>query len=214
MTTFNDWLESGTIKRGTVNLFGDAALMPELEALDAKIAKVKKAETEARENGDWTASRKSELPALEAEAEALMAKYDASKMVVHLRALTQDERDAVLDEVPDPEAPSIPRQVNGMTKEAFEVAKREFEKRLPKYRRETAANEAERRIRLLAVAIEKVTVGGKDAEAPTIDDLRALRAAQYGNERINMLWAEVSRLSKMGEAPDPFSRKASETTPD
>lgn len=214
MTTFNQWLESGTIKRGTVDLYGDTAMMGDLEALSAKIAKVEADEKEDRESGEWTASRKSKLPALEAEAEALMAKYDESKMVVHLRALTQGERDAVLDEVPDPEAPVIPRQVNGMTKEAFEVAKREFEKRLPKYKRETANNEAERRIRLLAVAIEKVTVGGEDADAPTIDDLRALRAAQYGNERIDMLWAEVSRLSKMGEAPDPFSRRDSETTPD
>lgn len=208
MTTFSQWVESGTFKRGTVDLFGDAALLTELEAAANRIEAAKKDEADARENGEWTASRKSVVPALEAEAEALLAKYDESKMVVHLRALTTDERDAVVDEVPSENPPMRPDRNSPMAiKAAWEKARDEWQ-------RKDAKAEAERRLRLLAIAIEKVVVGGKDADAPSIDDLRALRSAPYGNERINQMWAKVSDLSKMGEAPDPFSRRESETTPD
>ena len=208
MSTFNEWLESGTIKRRTVNLYADAALMDEMAALSDKIDQVRAEEARDAENGDRTMSSKSQIPALEAEAEALWERYEASKSVWHVRATTTAERDEALEKFPSEDAPIMPNRNAPMAvKRAWEKARDEWKPRAVKA-------ETERRLWLLSKVVERVEIGERVIESVTVDDLRAMLKAAYGSQRIGMLWAAVNEASSQGEAPVPFSRTDSETIPD
>lgn len=208
MTSFGEWLESGTIKRREVPLYADAAIMDEMVALDARIQQVEAQEKRDRENGDRSFADKSLLEDLQAEAEALWERYEASKSVWHVRATTPAERDEALNLFPSEDAPLMPHRSAPMAvKKAWEKARDEWKPR-------AAKAEMERRLLLLSKAVEKVEIGGNTITSVSVDDLRAMLNGAYGTERIDMLWRAVDEASKQGEAPVPFSHRASETTPD
>lgn len=208
MTSFGEWLESGTIKRREVPLYADAAIMDEMVALDARIQQVEAQEKRDRENGDRTFADKSMLEELQAEAEALWERYEASKSVWHVRATTPAERDEAFEMFPEEDAPVLPR---GSVSEA---AKRAWEKARDEWKVRALKSNNERKLLLLSKAVEKVEIGGNTITSVSVDDLRAMRGGAYGTERIDMLWRAVDEASKQGEAPVPFSHRASETTPD
>lgn len=208
MSAFSEWLETGTIKRRVVNLYADAALMDEMVALSDQIERVRAEEERDRASGDLTMAFKSQLPDLEAKAAELWERYEATRSVWHVRATTPAERDEAFEMFPEEDAPVLPRgSVSEPAKRAWEKARDEWKARFVK-------SNKERKLFLLSKAVEKVEIGSTVLESITVADLRAMMSAAYGEERLGLLWSAVDEASKQGEAPVPFSHRASETTPD
>ncbi len=198
----DQWLESGTVRTEQVNLFADQAIMDEMQQLIERREELQGTPRSQRAMGEADPFK-----ALEREEAALWARYEASKSVWTVRALLPEETDAISQEFPEPMAPQmLPKVAPAKAKEAWAVERDAFIK-------ESQRQAIERDLRHVAKATIKVVTAKGEADSVTVDQVRAMRAKEYGPDRINML-TDAIKLATRGEVemPRPKSSTGSEST--
>lgn len=189
---FDAWLESGTIRRVTVDLYNDPTIESALVELEER-----RAEIEAR-GAERTLGEKSPLAQLEKDEEALLKRLLASKVTFTVKALLPDEFDKAMETHPEPEAPQmLPKAAPAKAREKWARDRDIFVK---------AASEAERerRLMLIAAAVDKVETVRGTAPGITVDQLRKMldggaergEWAAYGMYRLDVLWSAVQEARR------------------
>ncbi len=199
----DQWLDSGTIRTEQVNLFADQAIMAEMQKLIERRTELE----ESTPRGQRAMGEANPFKELEREEAALWEKYEASKSVWTVRALLPEETDAIHDEFPEPPAPQmLPKAAPAKAKEAWAVERDAFVK-------QSQQQAIERDLRFVATATIKVETAHGTVDAVSVEQVRAMRAKQYGPDRVRMLVEAITR-STVGEEemPRPKSSNGSEST--
>lgn len=214
---FMAWLTSGTVATRTVEIHNDPALVAEFEALDRELKAVER--KYARAGGDAPLDEDDPRPAILARMEELADRWDASKSLWTVRALSDDEVQATFD--PEQGGIAVPRQpLPPLPAQGDKARERFVEKFADWERRNEAANKA-RRLLIIAAALESIEspqgrrerVDGQPAV--TLDELRAMAARPHGETWITKLDKAVTAATKEdGEVPRPTSPGRSTTTQD
>ena len=213
---FANLLNSGTAKRVTVSLYGDQEGLHELAGLYDEAERINAAiESASKAPGQRAAGEKSQARVLEAEAAALQARIDECEARVEpsiskwtVRALTRAELRDISVEYREPLAPVMPpKSAPKAVKEAWEADRDAW------LVQATALGEA-RVLAEIATAVVSVETATGVLDAVTIDQLRALLDAEYGDDNITALSNAVKSASKSErDVSRPFSRINSPTSP-
>jgi hypothetical protein len=207
---FDEWLETGTMRRRSVDVWADQAAADELAELAKEFANIEKAEAEQ------TMSQTSPLDAFEARWDAVDARWQASKATFHMVRLTDDIRAQITAEFPAEAPPRMPG--TGAT----EKRKDEFRAEFDAWKVRALANEEASGMAGLVYAIEKFesVKGARErvlAEDGTVtksalsrDQLAAMFKAPYGDQWRASIIATFNEVSKLRGEPDrPFSHESS-----
>lgn len=203
------WLESGTIGRTTVVTYNDVAAGKRLAEIDARLDELGYADDEAEKDAaaafpkdeplSATADVDVEVEQLLAEAEVLLPRHEASKMVWHLRAVSAEEIDAAHDKYEVPRPPSDPgpnaspqqREKFGTKALAYGRARTEYDRNV--------------RLEITATAAEHVETPAGSQEV-TVALLRRLRGRPHGQEWLDRLYKAADDATKDdAEPPRPTS---------
>lgn len=201
-----DWIESGTVARRQVTIYNDAALAERLRVLTERLAEAEKKVEQT--GGDAPLDEVDEVAELTAQIEALYPEWEASKAVWTVRALSQDDVMATFDAVPEPKRPVPPLEKAG------QKAQERFAEQVSAWRREVRDADRERRLHMVAIAVESVETARGTAEGVTVETLRKLRDRPHGEQWLTRLYEAVSEATE-GDAdvPRPTSPGRSTSIP-
>lgn len=215
---FLAWLATGTTRRETVKLFSDQAGIAELQGLWAE-----QADLEARLEGlgeepaagQRAMGEKSERRTVEAALAALDARIgeveervEASRSVWTVRPLRSEEIDEIDEALP---RPAMPRPTQ--EQQTNEKAKKRFEEIFTAWAKASAVVDVERILAKIAKAVVSVETPAGNLDGVTVDHLRAMEQAEYGNQRIAMLEQALTRANTLEKEPTrPFSSSDSGST--
>lgn len=216
---FESWLETGTVSRVPVKIFGDHEGVKLLTDLYDQQDKARKAVEEAAESPtalQRAVGEQSELAALQArqaeidaEVEQMEERVARSRSVWMIRPLTIEEAEAIEAEFPVPPLPT-PTQEQTQT----DKGKKRWQQIVAKYQVDRAEVEAQRVIAEIAVACESIEAPAGTAAGVSRERLAAMRAAPYGSARIKMLNDAVKKAMDGEKEPErPFSSSSSESDP-
>lgn len=201
-----DWIETGTVGRREVTIYNDPALAAEMDRLQAEYEKAKRFASE----DEASMADVSRLAELEAEMEAVLARWEASKAVWTVQALALDVVRDLLEEFPDPKPPVKPREPKESPNPAktaerrkeYEAEVAEYEKLQKPWLAELDKVRLERELRLISAAVVDVTTPKGSTSHVPVEVLRAMRAKPHGEARIKALSAAVNELTT-GEVEIP-----------
>jgi hypothetical protein len=200
-----DWIESGTVARRQVEIHNDPALVEEYQALEAELAEAEKAVGSSGQDGPLAADGPRE--AIVARMEALWERWEASKALWTVRALSKDDIDATFDAVPVPKRPIPPLEKAG------QKAQERFVEALNDYQHEAAKADEERKLHILAAAVVSVETSRGTAEGVTVDALKRLRSRPHGAHWIDRLYRAAEAATQGDQdIPRPTSPVRSTTT--
>jgi len=199
----DQWLNSGTARTETVELFADQAIMDEMRDLIARRDILESQST----TGQRAMGEANPMRDLERDEAALWARYEASKSTWIVRALTPDETEEIRDEFPEPMAPQmLPKVAPAKAKAAWAVERDAFVK-------ESERQAIERDLHFIAKATISITTGQGATETISVAQVRAMRAREYGPDRIEMLTKAIAKATRGEvEMPRPKSLSGSEGT--
>jgi len=192
----DEWLSTGTLARRSVEIYNDPSLAAEFDELDRRLkaVQVDDADPEA------TMGTPSEATEILAAMDELHERWEASKATWVVRALTEDEVKAIIDEHPDPEIPPL-------LAEKREEGAAVSEERLEAGRVYMAAREAvvtERNLAMIARAVVEVRVRAGVARGVTLEQVRRLRERPHGKlQATRLLEAVESATSGEVDVPRP-----------
>lgn len=195
---FESWLESGTIRRVTVTLYNDPTL-------EADIAELEQRRAELEETGaERMLDEPSGLAQLARDEEALLERLEASKSTWTVKAILDTEFDKANAAHPEPEAPRT------LPLAAPKKAKEQWVRDRDAYVQASAEAERERRLMLIAAAVERVETWRGTAHGITVEQLRKMLTggeqnaewAAYGAYRIKVLW-EAVKEARRGDVKVP-----------
>ncbi|GAA3218178.1 hypothetical protein ACFP63_08645 [Oerskovia jenensis] len=205
-----DWIQSGTIARREVPIYNDPRLVEEYEAVEARLAEAGWVETDAaprsrdddRSEATLGDTHTDEIAELLAQRDDIAARWEQSKSLWTVRAVSQDEVDASFDVVPVPKQPLPPKQFDAApdsVREAF------LEK--ARLAQQAAAQAAEdRKLAVIATAVVSIVTAKGTAEGITLDALKTLRSRPHGKQWIDRLYDAVNAATSTDtELPRPTS---------
>lgn len=210
----DEWLSTGTLARRSIEMFNNPDLAAEYDVLAIRLEDARQRAGDAPE-GEGTLGDESEVNAILAEMEELYARWQASKAVWTVRALLEQEIEAIGDEIPEPAVPDI---IANPTPEATTPDTAEYAAHQAAGRAWRAAHEAvidERSIAMLALAVVEVRAAQGVVTSVTRDQIRALRGRPHGKAQATRLLNAVSSATT-GEVdvPRPTSPGRSATVRD
>lgn len=182
--TLDDWIDTGTVARRTVTIYNDRALAAEYEALEAQLKDVQD-EAEERSLDD-------EDPASEimARMEELYTRWEASKAVWTVRALSRDEASEIVDRIPVPDGPGkLADTATAAEKSAHNAA-------LKSWLRQSQRAQDERNLEFISTAIISVETAKGTARHASVDTLRRMRSRPHGAHDIERLVAAVNEATQ------------------
>lgn len=190
-------LAHGTARTETVNLYTDQALMDEIERFYNRRDKTIEAALAADEEHNAMLAmgerHRDTVTALEekfdAEEEELTARYEASQIVVTVRALEQTEIDEIRDKFPMPPAPErLAFSAPARLKALWEKERDEFVRKAEKVERQQDAH-------MVAAAVIEFRHGATVRTSITPEEVLRIRAAAYGGQRIERILAAIKKAS-------------------
>lgn len=203
-----DWIESGTVARRQVTIHNNPALADEFTALEERLAEAEKAAKDA--GGDGPMSEGDPREPILSAMEELWARWDASKAIWTVRALSQEDVEATFDAetgIPSPKAPLPPPEKAG------ERARERYLTAMQDFGVAKATADRDRRLHLIAAAVVSVETSRGIVERVTVDQLRALRDRPHGEQWVAKLYAAVEAATQGDvEVPRPTSPVRSTST--
>jgi multidrug efflux pump subunit AcrA (membrane-fusion protein) len=208
----DDWLSTGTLARRAVAIYNDPALAAEYDILAEQVEAAERAAVAGLSAGGAAAEAAmgddTDLPELYEEMARLHERWEASKAVWIVRALVEDEVDAITKLHPDPEIPELIR----VEKKPGEVWSEEQLAAGRQYREQRAAALTARNLAMIAKAVVEVrTPRGvrrttDTRPAVTVEQMRALRGRPHGEaQTARLLQAVESATTGEVEVPRPTS---------
>ena len=192
--SLDSWLESGTTATEQVTLYADRALAGEFTALERRLAALE----QATGGGDDPLDGAGEAESIHAQMEDLYRRWEASKAVWTVRALADEEVEAIWASHPVPKAPAAPPD------DAPAEAKRAHQGALDLHLRTVKHLVTERNLAYIAAAVTRVETSGGAVDAVTVDQLRKMRSRPHGAQDVTRLLEAVNRVTQGDvEVPRP-----------
>ena len=211
---FDAWLDGASLATVSVELLQNPSLLSEYEDWERRYLRAKTAPKVERSAAD-----PDPVTALLAEGEELLARLEAARTVWHVRALTGDDRDAIMAAFPNPPAPegfkeNPPRVVHSPTEAQAKAFSQGYEAYRERERRWVDAHHPEleaygeavkvaatlRGAEELARAVVRVKQAGRViAERITAEQAMQL-AGKIGEAQLNVLVEAVNRACR--EVPE------------
>lgn len=203
-----DWVETGTVGRREVVIYNDPALAAEMDRLRVEHDKASEAP-----DGERGVGEKSDVARIEAEMEAVYERWQASKAVWTVRALSQDEVQAVLDEIPSPKRPQPVKEDARKSLETRAAEQVEYEAAVEVWKNESRKVLDERNLHMISAAVESVVTPKGAASSVSVDVLRAIQKRPHGTVQLGRLIGALNELTS-GEVvvEAPFSQSKRENT--
>lgn len=176
------WIQSGTVATRQVTIYNNPALAAEYEALEAEM---KAAEQDIEDaGGDAPMSARDPREDIRARMADLYARWEASKSVWTLRALSDDDIEATYSEqggVPSPKQPVPPLPQAG--KKALE----DHAEKITKWAKAVHEADRERTLHIIAAAVTSVETALGTADSATVEQVRALRDRPHGPQWVGLI---------------------------
>lgn len=224
---FDQWLMGAGLPHASVEILQNPALLGEWDDLQRRYERVKAI---AQAEGGITDS--DPTGELEAEAEDLLARLEASRTTLHLRALTPDDLDAILAAHPvkpgpkfDGKIPSVQPNPTELQAKAFLGMYASYEAQLNRWQEEHADEiDAHRQATMAALqaqgaekvarSVVRIEQGGRIvAERITAEQVIALQK-RIGDPQIKVILAKIKEVSEgVPEVPPGFSSRTSGSDP-
>lgn len=182
--TLDDWIDTGTVARGTVVIYNDRELAAEYEALEAKL---KTAQDDATER---SLDDEDESAEILARMEELYARWEASKAVWILRALSRDEASDIVDRIPVPDGPG--KLADGAT----EAQRSAHGAALKAWLRQSQRAQDERNLEFVAAALVSVETAKGTVRHVSVDTLRRMRSRPHGAHDLERLVSAVNEATQ------------------
>lgn len=191
---FDEWMSSGTSRRGEVVLYGDLPLVDEYLDVQAKI------EDLGGDSAPVTINQRNPRGELEARLAEIGARLEESRSVWEVRALGTEEMVEIDNKYPVPVAPSA---VGLKQSDAeWEVYERRFQAFRAKYEKA----ELERKLAYVHHGVTKIITTKGERSGITVEQLRKMHDAPGGRLRLQMLRdAVVNASTKQVSVPRPTS---------
>lgn len=176
------WIQSGTVATRQVTIYNNPALAAEYEALEAEMKAAEKAVEDA--GGDAPMSAKEPREDIRARMDDLYARWEASKSVWTVRALSDDDIEATYAEiggVPSPKQPVPPLPQAG--KKALE----DHGEKVTKWAKAVHKADRERTLHIIAVAVTSVETAIGTADSATVEQVRSLRDRPHGPQWVGLI---------------------------
>ena len=219
---FDAWLDGTSLTTVSVELLQTPGLLSEYEDWQRRYHRAK-----AARHPERSAADRDPVVALEAEGEALLERLEASRTTWHVRALTADDRDAIMAAFPNPTPPkgfdeNPPRIGNSPTEaqaKAFSQgweAYRERERRwvdehrpeLEAYSKALAEASTQRGAEEVSRAVVRVEQGGRTIAEHITSEQALQLSGKIGDAQLNVLIEAIGRAARdVPEVPvGPLSR--------
>lgn len=210
---FDEWLQGASLTEGSVEILQNPALLSEWDDLKRRY---ERAQQIAKGEGGITDDNP--VAELEAEAERLLERIEASRTVLHVRALLPDDLAAILAAHPVKPGPRFSGKIPSVQPNPTEVQAKAFlgmyasyEAQLDQWKEENAAAiDAHRQETLdalqaqgaekIARAVTRMEQGGRLITTRLTAAQVIQLAARIGDVQIRRITAEIDRVSN--EAPE------------
>lgn len=206
---FDEWLETATVARRQVTIYNNPALFEEYQTLQAELDAADKAAASAA--GDEALDESDPRPEIVTRMEDLYERWQASKAVWTVRALSGDEVEGTFE--PDRGGIPVPTQPVPPLEKAGQKAREAYARRYTEWSKANSQAQRERRLVMIAAAVVKVEAPGRVSERDpdgspivTVEQLRALRSRPHGEQWIARLYQAVEAATQGDqEVPRPTS---------
>lgn len=196
---FDEWLETGTVAQRTVILQNDRALPDRIANLQRQYRIAQ--DVLERQGGETSVTDQNNLAEIERALDAEYAKWEESKEVWVVRALSEDELKTLREKHPVPDMPEVADSDNLTDEE--DAAIQEWAKKCKAIRE--AAD-----LDYLATAFVSLTTSKGTITSITPEQLAALASRPGRQKDITTLLTEaVAAVQEDVELPAPFSRATS-----
>ena len=225
---FDAWLSGATLAQGSVDILQNPALLGEWEDL---VRRHERAQHASKAEGGIADDNP--LGALEAEAELLLARIEASRTTFHVRALVPGDLDAILAAHPIKSGPRFAGKVPPVQPNPTEAQAKAWLGMMDSYRiqreaweaehaEEIAAHREETRAAMTAQGAEKIAravtrveqAGALVAERLTVEQVIAM-SRRIGDTQLALIADAIDRVSTAApEVPAGFLSHTSGDVPD
>lgn len=204
-----DWIETGTIARRTVVVHNDPAAADRFLELEKRLAELGfDDEDDLADAPLGSPSVSSEVDAIRREHAELYARWEASRATWTVRAVSEEEVEAIVAAIPAPKMPVPPLEKAGR------AAHEAYYQKVAEYTEAKKKFDDEVNLAIIARAVEKVETAQGTARGVTVDQLRKLKARPHGAQWIDRLRDAVSAATEGDvDVPRPTSPGASTSTP-
>lgn len=225
---FDEWLAGASLAHGSVDILQNPSLLGEWDDL---VRRHERALQIAQ--GEGGIADDNPLAALEAEAEDLLARLEASRTTFHLRALTPDDDDAILAAHPvkpgpkfDGRIPSVRENHTEAQAKAFLGMYASYEAQLNRWQEEHADEiDAHRKATLdalqargaekVARAVVRIEQGGRVVATSMTAEQVIRMQKRIGEAQIQLIIDKINQVSKTApEVPAGFLSRTSANGPD
>ncbi|TSI12629.1 hypothetical protein [Brevibacterium aurantiacum] len=191
---FDSWLETGTVSQRSVDVYGRPDLYAQYENLERQyaIAQAKEKNGPERDLTEMSASNQ-----ILEDMEKLYAEWTKSKTTWYIRALNEDEIDAIKDEI---DFPTEPQFKSGIAEDAKKKVQ-------AKYEREKTRADAQSNYRMVASALVKVTNQAGDVvkESITANEVEQVRSKIGDLQILRLTAAAMVASTQEPTMPVPLS---------
>lgn len=200
---FSGWLEAGTVSQRSLDIYGQPDLYAEYENLDRQYQIAREKEKKGAERDLTETANTTRI--LE-KMEDLYKRWMRSKTTWYIRALSQDEIDAIRDECNFPTEPEF-------KKGTAEDAKRKVE---DKYKRDLSKAQSQANFLYVSKALVKVTNPAGDIvkESITPQEVEKLREKVGDLQILRLVGAAMVASSEEPTMPVPLSPESSNSDHD
>lgn len=197
---FEDFLQTGTVNRETVDVHMNMAAVAKAQKLIARHEKL------SQESGERAVGEASPLAEIERQLEELEPEIERGKMTVTVVPVDEPTRQRIIASLPNPPAPRSPG--TSAPKEKLDA----FGAAVVAYQEACKAVGVERDIAYAAAAIESVEHGRQQRPPLTVDQVRDLRNRPHGKAQFEaILEAALEVSNTSNEVSRPKSRTSSES---
>lgn len=206
------WIESGTVARREVTIYNDPALVTEYNQLQAQLDELgysddEEARTQRAQDATLGDGHGAEIQDLLDRMADLYSRWQDSKAVWTVRAVSVDEINAAQKQLPDPKMPIPPKEG------AAQRLQDAWAEKAREYSLEKVQADEDRKLVLLAIAVVGIETPAGSATGATFEQLKALRSRPHGAQWIELLYQAMEAATENDvEIPRPTSSGRSETS--
>jgi hypothetical protein len=194
-----DWIESGTVGRREVTIHNDPALYAEFQAIQAERDAVKAALDAA--GGERTLDDVDPFADLDGRESDLADRWEASKAVWTVRALSSDEIEATFETVPQPKIPVQPPIKPSTPDKVAAAMNEQWVEQVAAWQKAVKEADRERTLHIVAAAVVSVQTARGTVDRVSVDAIRALRDRPHGEQWVGVIRSDGKRASgRLAEA--------------
>lgn len=205
------WLQTGTIKTAEVEIYADQEAGNRLVKIHERLTELEADNDEGKAAGDGPQSVpnpiRAEVAELEAEAEELRPRLQASKSVWTVRGVSQEEVETSQGAYP------VPPAISPLPPTANDKAKDRHERRMQDRAKAHVKAQLDQRVHLIALATQSVVTEQGTAGGVSEEFVRSFLSLPGGQHWINRLYKAVEEATGEDvQIPGPTSPGSSTAT--